>query len=179
VARNNLIVDFNDSAVEIRGVSGASVYHNTIVTQTSFAIFRLQTGNDADGGDSDNEDVDIANNLVIATAGDPQYARNDGDSTTVTFRAQLWAGTLHNSSVPTPGIPIFPIAGDVVVSSISGIVANPTTTSLTGFADALARYRPVSGSPVLGNGVPVLVGGDIVRATRSETEPSIGAFENP
>jgi hypothetical protein len=179
VARNNLIVDFDDSGVEIRGVNRASVYHNTIVTQSDFAVFRLSLGFTSTSGSSDNVDVDIANNLVIATGGDPQYARNDGASTTVTFRRQLWSGVLHNSGAPTPGIPIFPIAGDIVVSSNSGIVVNPTSTALTGFADALARYAPVSGSPALDRGVDVGVTGDIVRATRSSTAPSIGAFENP
>lgn len=177
VARNNLVVDFDDSGVEIRGVNRASVYHNTFVTQTDFAIFRLSTGNTSTGAASDNVDVDIANNLVIATGGDPQYARNDGTSTTVTFRNQLWSGQLHNSGVATPGIPTFPIAGDIVISSNSGIVTNPTTTALSGFADALVRYEPVSGSPALGKGTPVGVMGDIVRATRSTTAPSIGAFE--
>ncbi len=180
VARNNLIADFDDSAIEIRGVSGASVYHNTIVTQSTFAVFRLQNGNNASGGSSDNENVDIANNLVIVVAGgNPQYARNDGSSTSVTFRNQLWSGDLRNSGTPTPGIPTFPIPGDLVVASISGLVTNPTATGLTGLADALVRYEPVSGSAALGSGVPVDVTGGIVRATRSATTPSIGAFENP
>ncbi len=179
VARNNLIADFDDSGVEIRGVSGASVYHNTIVTQSTFAVFRLQNGNNASGGSSDNENVDIANNLVIVVnAGNPQYARNDGSSTSVTFRNQLWAGNLTNSGAATPGIPNFPIAGDVVVASISGIIANPTAAGLTGLADALIRFAPASGSPILGAGVALDVSGDIVRATRSTTSPSIGAFEN-
>ena len=142
-------------------------------------MFRLQNGNNASGGSSDNQNVDIANNLVIVVdAGSPQYARNDGSSTSVTFRNQLWAGNLINSGAATPGIPTFPIAGDVVAGSISGIVANPTAAGLTGLADALNRFAPASGSPTLGAGAAIDVSGDIVRATRSSTSPSIGAFEN-
>jgi len=47
--------------------------NNTIVTQSSFAIFGLQTGENASGG----------------TGGDPQYARNDAGPATITFGSQL------------------------------------------------------------------------------------------
>jgi len=182
VARNNLIADFDDSGVEIRGVSGARVYHNTFVTQTAFAIFRLQLGNDASGGSSDNDDVEIVNNLVLAIGGDPQYARNDGATEAVSFVSQLWGGTLHNSGSPTPGVPSFPTPGDVVVSDsgVQFVVVDPTPSALSGLADALVRYRPISGSVPLGEGTPVeLVLRDILNIARSLTAPTIGAFETP
>ncbi len=138
IARNNVIADFDDSAVEIRGVDGALVYNNTIVTQSSFAIFRLQVGNNDSGGSSGNDNVHISSNLVIGTGGNPQYARNDGGSASVVFGPQLWAGTFHNSGAATPGIPTFPDTGDVVVGSgsLGTVVANPTVTGLGGIADA-------------------------------------------
>ncbi len=181
VARNNLIADFDDSGVEIRGVQGARVYHNTIVTQSTFAIFRLALGNNSAGGSSDNDDVEIVNNLVIATGGTPQYARNDGASEALSFVSQLWAGDFRNSGSPTPGVPTFPTSGDVVVaeSGVEFVVIDPTATNLAGRANALARYRPLNGSVALSNGVPAdLVPFDIFGAPRSPTAPSIGAIEN-
>lgn len=181
VARNNLVTDVDDSLVEIRGVNGARVYHNTFVSQTSFAVFRLQTGNTAAGGVSDNADVHIANNLVVATGGDPQYARNDGSADDVIFGRQLWAGALHNSGAPTPGIPIFPLAGDVVVASdLATVLVDPTVGGLSGIADAASRYRPSVGSPALGAGLPVeLVRFDFEGGSRAPDTPSLGAFELP
>ena len=182
VARNNLIADVDDSAIEIRGVDGARVYHNTIVTQSTFAIFRLSEGNTASAGTSDNQDVEIVNNLVIATGGDPQYARNDGATESVVFLNQLWGGSFRNSGSPTPGIPQFPASGDVVVSDsgVPFVLVDPVSDALSGLAEALARYRPVSASAALGKGVAApLVGEDILGVQRSESAPAIGAFEVP
>ncbi|MCP4304835.1 MAG: hypothetical protein GY788_08185 [bacterium] len=181
VARNNVIADFDDSAVEIRGVDGAVVYNNTIVTQSNFAIFRLQVGNNASGGSSGNGDVHISSNLVIGTGGDPQYARNDGGSAAVVFGPQLWAGTFHNSGAATPGIPTFPQAGDVVVGAgaLGTVVTNPTVTGLTGIADAVVRYTPIAGGPAQG-AAEVLEGvvADMLGATRSISAPTMGAIED-
>jgi hypothetical protein len=181
-ARNNVITDFDDSAVEIRGVDGVSVYNNTIVTQSSFAIFRLQVGNNASGGSSGNDNVHISSNLVIGTGGDPQYARNDGGSASVVFGPQLWAGAFHNSGAATPGIPTFPQTGDVVVGggALGTVVANPTVTGLAGIADAVVRYTPIAGSPALG-AAEVLdeVVADMIGATRSVSAPTMGAIEQP
>ena len=180
IARNNLIADFDDSAVEIRGVSGAEVYNNTIVTQTSFAIFRLQVGNNASGGSSGNDNVHISSNLVIGIGGDPQYARNDAGAATIIWGPQLWAGLFHNSGAPTPGVPSFPQTSDVVAGSGTGVVVTPTVTGLSGVADAATRYTPSASSPALGAGEvldDVLF--DLFGSARSSTAPTIGAIENP
>ncbi len=180
IARNNVIADFDDSAVEIRGVDGASVYNNTIVAQSSFAVFRLQNGSNASGGASGNDDIHISSNLIIGTGGDPQYARNDGGSATITFGPQLWAGTFHNSGAATPGIPSFPQPIDIVVGSGSAVVVAPTVTGLTGIADAISRYTPTGTSPALA-AAEVLAGVvvDFIGAVRSTTAPTMGAIENP
>lgn len=180
IARNNLIADFDDSAVEVRGVNGAFVYNNTIVGQTSFAIFRLQTGNNASGGTSGNDDVHISSNLIIGTGGDPQYARNDAGDATITFGPQLWAGTFHNSGSATPGIPVFPQAADVVAPSGSGVVVTPTVTGLSGPGDAAGRCAPTVASPALGAAETLAdVVFDFWGVARSATAPTMGAIENP
>ena len=182
VARNNIIADFDDSAVEIRGVDGAEVYNNTIVTQTTFAIFRLQTGNNASGGTSGNDNVTISSNLIVGTGGDPQYARNDAGAATVAFGPQLWAGTFHNSGSSTAEIPQFPQSDDVVVGSgaRATVLADPTVAGLSGIADAISRYAPVSGSPALGSSaVLVDVVADFLGLPRSLIAPTMGAIENP
>lgn len=181
-ARNNIIADFDDSAVEIRGVDGAYVYNNTIVTQSDFAIFRLQNGNNASGGSSGNDDVHVSSNLIIGIGGDPQYARNDGGAATITFGPQLWAGRFHNSGSGTPGIPQFPQSVDVVVGSseLSSVVTTPTVSGLEGIDDAVARYRPATGSPALGNGEPLPgVVADFLGKVRSLVTPTLGAIESP
>ncbi len=182
VARNNVIADFDDSAVEIRGVNDAAVYNNTIVTQSSFAIFRLQVGNSASGTASGNDDVHISSNLVIGTGGDPQYARNDGGAATIVFGPQLWAGAFHNSGASTPGVPTFPQAGDVVVDagSLATVVANPTVSGIADLSDAIVRYSPVSGSPALSAAQPLTgVVADMLGVLRSVTAPTLGAVEQP
>ncbi|MDJ0496205.1 MAG: right-handed parallel beta-helix repeat-containing protein [Acidimicrobiia bacterium] len=180
-ARNNLIADFDDSAVEIRGVDGAYVYNNTIVTQSAFAVFRLQNGNNSSGGSSGNDNVHISNNLVVGTGGDPQYARNDGGAATISFGPQLWAGAFHNSGSATPGIPPFPQPTDIVVGpgELDSVVVSPSVTGLGGISDAVGRYRPAPGSPALGNGesLPGVII-DFLGFTRSAIAPSLGAIES-
>jgi len=178
MARDNLITDCDDACVQIEGCQHAHVHHNTIVSQTGFAIFRLNQGSSASGAASNDDDVDIQNNLIIATGGNPQYARDDGQSTNVHFGRQLWAGGLVNAGSPGPGVPSFPQAGDVVSAGTSGVVVNPSPTAITGMADALARFALVAGSPAKNAGVAdPLVGFDITGAARSTTSPSLGAFE--
>jgi len=179
-ARNNILADFDDSAVEVRGVNGASVYNNTIVTQSNFAIFRLQAGNNSSGGTSGNDNVHISSNLVVATGGDPQYARNDAGAGTITFGPQLWAGTFHNSGSPTPGVPPFPRPSDVAVGSglLDTVVVTPTI-DVTGLTDAINRYTPATGSPALGAAEAVTgVIKDILGAVRSANAPTMGAIED-
>jgi S-layer family protein len=182
IARNNIIVDFDDSAIEIRGVSGAKVYNNTIITQSTFAIFRLQNGNNASGGSSGNDNIDIRNNLIVGTGGNPQYARNDGGSATITFGKQLWAGLFRNAGSAGPGVPSFPQSGDVAVDSgsLGTVVVDPTTGGVTGLANAVTRYKPAAGSPALGAADALSdVVKDIIGMARSLTAPTMGAIESP
>lgn len=182
IARHNLIADFDDAAVEIRGVIGAAVYNNTIVTQSSFAIFRLHKGNNAAGGTSGNDDIHIGSNLIVGTGGDPQYARNDAGAATIVFGPQLWAGEFHNTGSATPGIRLFPLASDVVVppGSLATVVVDPNVGGLLGWADAIARYRPAAASPALGAAQPLPgVPKDLLGVFRSSTTPTMGAIENP
>jgi hypothetical protein len=177
VARNNLIADFDDSAVEIRGVDGGRVYHNTIVTQSGFAVFRLQCGNTNDGGSVGNRGIEIAGNLVVGTGGNPQYARNDCGDTDVSFGANGWIGGFVDSGGPTPGIPDFPLAGDVVVDGTGGVLVDADWSGLNGWADAVSRYTPVAGSVALGAGSEALSPIDLLGEPRSSTTPTLGAIE--
>lgn len=181
VARNNLIADFTDSAIEIRGVAGGGIYHNTIVTQSGFAIFRLSCGNTDTGGVSTNSGIAIANNVVLGTGGDPQYARNDCGDTEISFGAQGWFGAFHNSGSPTPQIPSFPGAEDTASPSLAGILRDSDWSGLTGRVDALDRFRPGDASPILGAGGALSseVPADLDGATRSVSAPTLGAFEHP
>jgi hypothetical protein len=181
LARNNLITDCDDAVVQIEGCQNAHVHHNTAVTQTGFAIFRLNQGSSSTGAASNDTSVDVTNNLVIATgAPPPQYARDDATSTGVMFSRQLWGGGFVNSGSPGPGVPMFPQTGDVVVaaSAIGTVVVNPSPMGVTGLSDALAKFALAAGSPAKHAGVAdPLVPCDITGAPRSPTAPSLGAFE--
>ena len=189
VARNNLVTDCDDAVFQIEGCAHARVEHNTVVSQTGFAVFRLNQGSSSTGAASDDSDVQIVNNLVLATlpsmtdgtaGGTPQYARDDGNATAVAIARELWGGAFVNASSPGPGILTFPQAGDVVVaaSALGTVVANPSPTGVASMADALQRFALVPGSPAKSAGVadPHVVC-DITGAPRSPTVPSMGAFE--
>jgi hypothetical protein len=151
VARNNLIADCDDAVFQVEGCDGARIEHNTVVSETGFAIFRLNQGSSSTGAASNDSNVTVVNNLVLATVpsmtdgtagGTPQYARDDATSTAISIARELWGGAFMNSGSPGPGIPSFPQAGDVVVagSALGKVVANPTPTGLTSMADALQRF---------------------------------------
>ncbi len=111
-----------------------------------------------------------------ASAGDPQYARNDGGDATIAFGAQLWAGTLHNSGSAGPGIPTFPRSDDVVTTGAATLVG--PTVAASGWTDALAMFALATGSPAIGAGDPLpAVPRDMLGAVRSSTAPTIGAIE--
>jgi hypothetical protein len=178
--RNNLVADFDDAAFEVRGVRGARIVANTVVTSaSSFAIFRLTWGGSGSGSRIGNSDIEIADNLVIATRG-PKFALNDGnEDATVRFGPQLWAGRFARGG--GGGIPPFPQEQDTTVDAreLENVVANPRDDGLHGLADALARFRVVAGSPAIGAGAPIdAAPRDIVDLERSTHKPSLGAFES-
>ena len=144
----------------------------------TFRISCAYTGNSAvAGAPSLNDDVDFVNNLIVATGGNPQYARNDGNAGSVRFGRTLWAGTFHNSPSAGAGVPVFPGPGDVVVAG-GGVLVNPTFAGITGLADAEARFALAAGSPARAAGDPdPTVTADIGGAARSASAPSLGAAE--
>jgi len=180
IARNNLVVDCDDAVFEVRGCRDCRIYNNSVVSQTSFAIFRLQTGRSAGGQPSQNDDIEIVNNLVFATGGNPQFARNDGGPGGFRFRSNLWAGRLHNSSTPGPGIPRFPCRSDVVIreEDVDTVLRDSTYTGVKDLADALRRLQPPAGSPAGGAGSPNRVASkDAAGRPRPSEIPGIGALE--
>ena len=187
VIRNNVIADCDDSVFEVRGIDGARTYNSTIITQTSYVIFRFQYGSSSSGSSSiganfgsssSNHGIDIANNLVIATGGSPRYMANDANEGAWTFGPQLWAGSFTNET--SNGGTSLPRDGDVVAaaSAEGGVVASPSYSGLAGLDDARARFQLHVGSPALGAGAANTVAPrDMLDQPRHATSPSIGAFE--
>jgi hypothetical protein len=177
VVRNNIICDCDDAVFEVRGAKGVKIFDNTVVTASAFAIFRFTWGGGGSGEKIGNDDVEIANNLVVATKG-PKFALNDGnEDMKVKFGPQLWAGRF--SRAEGRGLPRFPGDRDVSVGSGDEVLVSTDDTKLKGLADALERFRPARGSPALKAGSPVdACPRDIMDVVRSTTAPSIGAFES-
>jgi hypothetical protein len=179
VVRNNVMADFTDSAFDIRGCDGAQIYNNTIVTQTTFCIFRLTWGGQDSSSQVGNEDITVANNLVLSY-GKPTYSQNDGNQdVTATFGPQLWGGAFKPGY--GGGVPAFPLAKDVVVAATSAfgtVLVNPSYLGMTGLADALSRFVLAPGSPAKGAGEANTVAPeDILGVERPAAAPSLGAFE--
>jgi hypothetical protein len=146
VVRGNIIADEDDAAVELRGAVGVQVLSNTIVTRSTFAVFRFTWGGSGSGVKIGNQDVLIANNLVIASGA--AYALNDGNAdVSVRFGPQLWAGRFAGAR--GPGMPSFPQGEDRVVdhADLGALVASTNDAGLHGIADAVARFTPLPGSP--------------------------------
>lgn len=147
-ARNNIIADYNDSAIEVRGVVGAFIYQNTIVGDSPYAAFHLQYGGNAAGGKSNNQQVTISDNMIVNTASTPLlYAWNDGNIGNFTVGPQLWAGLFKQYE--KNGLPTFPQAFDIHLDKgdIAKAVNNPSDDGLTGLDDARTRYAPAAGGP--------------------------------
>lgn len=179
VARNNFIADCDDSVFEVRGVRRGKIYNNTVVSQSAFAVFRLSSGWSASGTSSSNDDIEITNNLIVSTAGTPQFARNDSALGQFKFTHQFWIGAFKNSSSPGQGIPTFPLLTDKTtpLTQASGVLQNPTYSGLTSRASALQRYALTPASPARGIGLATtIVPRDVIGTSRAQT-PSIGAFE--
>ncbi|MDF1664815.1 MAG: chondroitinase-B domain-containing protein [Planctomycetota bacterium] len=182
VARNNFIVDCDDSVFEIRGVNRGKIYHNTVITQSAFAVFRLSFGNSSTSAQSGNDNIECFNNIILCTGGNPQYARNDANSLTINFGPQLWGGNVRNSGSAGGSIPTFPGAMDVIVgaNNFSSVLLDPQFSGLTGMTQALSRFRLSSGSPAFAAATPnTVVPADIIGTLRSAAAPSMGAYENP
>jgi hypothetical protein len=181
VARNNIIADYNNSAIEVRGVLRGLIYHNTIVGNSPYAAFRLSYGNNASGGQSSNQQIEISDNLVIHTASTPLlYAWNDGNVGNFSVGPQVWAGLFKQYE--RNGLPIFPQSFDKQVGryDVAKVVRNPSHDGLSGLEDARARYVPVAGSPAIKSGSgDTGTARDTLGQLRSASAPSIGAIEEP
>jgi hypothetical protein len=181
VARNNIVTDYNDSAIEVRGVARGLIYNNTIVGDSPYAVFRLTYGNNAAGGQSGNQQIEISDNLVVNTASTPlMYAWNDGNVGNFSVGPQVWVGLFKQYE--RNGLPTFPQSFDKAVSRYDAgkVVRNPSDEALRGLDDARARYAPVAGSPALKSGsgkTGTLV--DALDEPRSASAPSAGAIEQP
>jgi hypothetical protein len=179
IARNNIIADYNDSAIEVRGVLRGHIYHNTIVGVSPYTAFRLTYGNNASGGRSANEHITISDNIVINTASYPiMYAWNDGNIGSFNVGPQLWAGLFHQYE--RNGLPTFPQKYDVRVGRYDAakVVRNPSHIGLKGLDDARSRYALTATSPALGNasGLTKTLT-DALGQNRSASSASIGAIE--
>jgi hypothetical protein len=179
IARNNIIADYNDSAIEVRGVVRGFIYHNTIVGDSPYAAFRLQYGGNAAGGQSGNQQITISDNLIVNTASTPLlYAWNDGNVGTFTVGPQLWAGLFKQYE--RNGLPTFPQSFDIRLDrlDIAKVVKNPSDDGLTSLDDARSRYAPAAGSPALraASGA-TKTQYDALGEARSASKPSFGALE--
>lgn len=181
LARNNLIVGGDDAIFEVRGVLRGRIDHNTVVTETGFAILRLAKGSAAGGGVSTNDDIAFVNNLVLSTSGSPQYARNDAGDVRLTFGPTLWGGTFSNSGSPGASIPTFPRPDDVEVEStgLDDVLLDPPVSTEARLAKIWADCAPTFYSPAIRAGgtdagwVPV----DARGRARPTTKPTFGALE--
>ncbi len=182
MARNNIIVDFDESAVSFQGVKSAKFLHNTIVTNSTGPIFTFTEGNSNDGlKASKNSDINLDNNLVIGRAAATIYATNDsGPIPSLHFGKQMWIGTFSNASQGRLAIPAFPLANDVSLPSQKAYVALEGLQSkdVLDFETARIRFSPREKGPIPRSTASIAdVPSDFLGKSRSETT-AFGAFEN-
>ncbi len=151
-ARNNIIVDFDESAVSFQGIKGAKFYHNTIVTNSTGPIFNFTEGNTNDGSKtSKNQDIAIENNLVISRAASSTYAHNEaGLVPGLHFGRQMWIGSFTNAAHGRVSIPQFPLSVDTQLSSQKAFVAleGLQWKDVLDIETARVRFSPKPKSPV-------------------------------
>jgi hypothetical protein len=181
VARNNIIVDFDESAVNFQGVKNAKFLHNTIVTSSTGPIFHFEEGNTNDGSKpSKNQSISIENNLIISRAPSTSHASNiSGLIPSLRFGKQMWIGVFTNPTEGRTSIPTFPISTDVILPSQKAFIAleGLQWKDVMDLEMARVRFSPREKGPIPRSTASITeVPADFLGRAR-ENETSFGALE--
>lgn len=181
VARNNIIVDFDESAVNFQGVKNAKFLHNTIVTSSTGPIFHFEEGNTNDGSKpSKNQSINIENNLIISRAPSTTHASNgSGIIPSLHFGKQMWIGVFTNATEGRTSIPTFPLSTDVNLPTQKAFIAleGLQWKDVVDLEMARVRFSPREKGPIPRSTASLTeVPADFLGRARAE-ETSFGALE--
>jgi len=182
IARNNIIVDFDESAVCFQGVNNAKFLHNTIITASNGPIFSFENGNTNDGSKpSKNNHLVIDNNLIVSRATATVYgSNNSGPIPSISFGKQMWIGDFSNAAHGRVSLPTFPLSSDTHLPSqkVWAAFENLQWKDVTDLETARVRFRPRTKGPLTHSTASIVdVPRDSTGIARSETT-SFGALEN-
>jgi hypothetical protein len=151
LARNNILVDFDEAAVSFQGVKNAKFLHNTVVTSSQGPIFGFTEGNTNDGSKpSKNQDILIENNLIVAHSRAVYAGNASGTIPSLRFEKQMWIGSFVNARAERTSLPAFPLTSDTALPAqkASSAFENLQWKDVTDIETAKTRFRPREQGPV-------------------------------
>lgn len=160
----------------IRQGAGYYIYYNAINMYNATSTTGLSAAMYVHTNSTTANSLDIRNNIFANTwAGSNRYAFYSDAAATIYSNLNYndyWAPTGSVGYITTGARSTFAAWQSATGKEANGKGADPLFNS----ASVLA---PQTGSPVLNAGTPVTVTNDIIKATRSGSTPSMGAYETP
>lgn len=174
IVRNNVIVDCDDSAIEVRGCRNGWVYNNTVIgCGTTFALVAVRPGCTNSGGESFSSNISIFNNLFWNDGNmDRPFLVHDKCKVGLRTGSNLWFN--GKAGVPSRG------GIDVMKEKDSKVNVEPTLSStdmgIRSYKDAL-RFSVSADSSTRHLGMPAWFVTEDFQGAKRDKQPAIGAFE--
>ncbi len=175
LVRNNIVVDCDDSAFEVRGCRNGWILHNTAVgSSTTFASVAVRPGRTNDGGVSSSKNIVVMNNLFWNDGDhDRPYLVDDACREGLSTGWNLWWNGKARVS-DRGGIDVHDEKG-ALVDDDPRLVS--TAIDVKSWKEAVERFGLRAGSPAIRAGtVSPLVTDDILGKRRGRP-PCMGASE--
>ncbi len=175
IVRNNIVVDCDDSAFEVRGCRNGWILNNTAVgSSTTFASVAVRPGRTNDGGVSNSKDIVVMNNLFWNDGDhDRPYLVEDACRDGLTTGWNLWWNGKARVS-DRGGIDVHR-EEESLVDDDPRLVS--TALDVKSWKEAVERFGVRADSPAIRAGTASPLVSDDILGKRRGRPPCIGASE--